>query len=105
MPESDCAAVVEDLTLDEIRGVFEANVLGTYAVTQRVLPHMREAGRGRVITISSVAGKIASFGLSAYCATQVRPGGLRRGARTGDRAFWPEIHPGGAGHHQDFSVV
>jgi len=61
---------LEDLALDEIRRVFEVNVLGAMAVTQRVLPHLRTAGRGRVVTISSVAGKIASFGLSAYCASK-----------------------------------
>ncbi len=51
---------LEDLALDEIRRVFEVNVLGAMAVTQQVLPHLRTAGRGRVVTISSVAGKIAS---------------------------------------------
>ncbi|WP_206107732.1 SDR family oxidoreductase [Paludisphaera rhizosphaerae] len=60
----------EDLRMDEIRAVYEANVFGTMAVTQRVLPYMRAAGRGRVITISSVGGKIATFGLSAYCSTK-----------------------------------
>src|SRR4051812_46453523 len=44
----------EDLSEDEIRQVFEANVFGTMAVTRRVLPHMRVAGRGRVVTITSV---------------------------------------------------
>lgn len=61
---------LEDLSDAEIREVFEANVFGTMAVTQRVLPHMRAAGRGRVITVSSVGGRIATFGLSAYCATK-----------------------------------
>lgn len=60
----------EDLDDDEIRRVFEANVFGTMAVTRRVLPHMRAAGRGRIITISSVGGRIATFGLSAYCSTK-----------------------------------
>ena len=31
---------------------------------------MRAAGRGRVVTISSVGGRIATFGLSAYCASK-----------------------------------
>ena len=44
------------VTLDEVRAVFEANVFGTMAVTRRVLPHMRRARRGRVVTITSVAG-------------------------------------------------
>jgi NAD(P)-dependent dehydrogenase (short-subunit alcohol dehydrogenase family) len=60
----------EDLTEAEIRQVFEANVFGTMAVTRQVLPQMRAAGRGRVVTITSVGGKIATFGLSAYCSTK-----------------------------------
>lgn len=61
---------VEDLSAAEIREVYEANVFGTVAVTQSVLPHMRAAGRGRIVTISSVGGRISSFGLSAYCGTK-----------------------------------
>lgn len=61
---------VEDLGDTEIRRVFEANVFGTIAVTQRVLPTLRAAGRGRIITISSVGGRISSFGLAAYCGSK-----------------------------------
>jgi NAD(P)-dependent dehydrogenase (short-subunit alcohol dehydrogenase family) len=60
----------EDLTDGEIRQVFEANVFGTMAVTRRVLPSMRAAGRGRIVTITSVGGRIATFGLSAYCSSK-----------------------------------
>src|SRR5579884_1226763 len=61
---------LEDLSEDEIRDVFEANVFGTINVTKRFLPAMREAGRGRIVTISSVGGRISSFGLSIYCASK-----------------------------------
>jgi short-subunit dehydrogenase len=40
------------------------------AVTKAVLPHMREARRGRIILMSSVGGRIGSLGVSAYCATK-----------------------------------
>lgn len=60
----------EDLAEQEIRDVFDANLFGVMAVTKAVLPHMREAGRGRIILISSVGGKIGSVGVSAYCATK-----------------------------------
>jgi NAD(P)-dependent dehydrogenase (short-subunit alcohol dehydrogenase family) len=60
----------EDLGDEEIRQVFEANVFGVMAVTRAVLPHMREAGRGRVIFISSIGGRIGSLGVSGYCATK-----------------------------------
>src|SRR5262249_39684387 len=36
----------EDCSEEEIRLLFETNVLGTIAVTKAVIPHMREAGCG-----------------------------------------------------------
>jgi short-subunit dehydrogenase len=40
------------------------------AVTRSVLPHMRAAGRGRILMISSVGGRIGSLGVSTYCSTK-----------------------------------
>jgi len=60
----------EDLTEQEIRDVFEANLFGVMAVTKAVLPHMRKARSGRIILISSIGGKIGSLGVSAYCSTK-----------------------------------
>ena len=60
----------EDLSESEIRRLFDTNVFGTMAVTRTVLPYMRAARRGRIVMITSVAGKIGSFGVSAYCATK-----------------------------------
>jgi NAD(P)-dependent dehydrogenase (short-subunit alcohol dehydrogenase family) len=60
----------EDLAPEEIQQVFDANVFGLMAVTKAVLPHMREARRGRIILISSVGGRIGSLGVTAYCATK-----------------------------------
>lgn len=67
---------LEDQSDAEIRAVFEANVFGTIAVIKRVLPYMRDAGRGRIVTISSVGGRIATFGLSTYCASKFALEGL-----------------------------
>jgi NAD(P)-dependent dehydrogenase (short-subunit alcohol dehydrogenase family) len=60
----------EDLTEEEIRQVFDANVIGLMSVTKAVLPHMRRAGRGRIVLMSSVGGRIGSLGVSAYCSTK-----------------------------------
>lgn len=67
---------LEDLSEEEIRQGFEANVFGTIAVTKAVLPHMRAAGRGRIVTISSVGGRISSFGLSIYCGSKFAQEGI-----------------------------
>jgi NAD(P)-dependent dehydrogenase (short-subunit alcohol dehydrogenase family) len=68
----------EDLAEEEIRGVFEANVFGTMAMTQAVLPTMRAAGRGRIVIVTSVGGKIGSLAVSAYCATKSANRWLKR---------------------------
>jgi NAD(P)-dependent dehydrogenase (short-subunit alcohol dehydrogenase family) len=67
---------LEDVAPEEIRRVFEANVFGTIAVTQAVLPHMRAAGRGRIVTITSVGGRISAFGVGIYCASKFAQEGL-----------------------------
>jgi NAD(P)-dependent dehydrogenase (short-subunit alcohol dehydrogenase family) len=67
---------LEDVTADEVRRVFEANVFGTIAVTQAVLPHMRAAGRGRIVTITSVGGRISAFGVGVYCGSKFAQEGL-----------------------------
>lgn len=56
----------EDLLEDEIRTVFDVNVFGTMAVIRTVLPHMRAARRGRIVIITSVAGRIGAPAISAY---------------------------------------
>ncbi len=49
---------LEETPLDEGRRQFDVNVFGLARMTQLVLPHMREAGEGRIINVSSMGGKI-----------------------------------------------
>lgn len=56
-------APVETLPLDEWRHVFEVNLFGHIAVTQALLPMLRN---GRVVNISSVGGKVAMPTYGAY---------------------------------------
>jgi NAD(P)-dependent dehydrogenase (short-subunit alcohol dehydrogenase family) len=60
----------EDLDDAEIRQMFDANVFGVMEVTRAVLPHMRQARRGRILLISSVGGRIGSLAVSAYCSSK-----------------------------------
>jgi len=60
----------EDCEEDEIRRVLEVNLFGAMAVTRAVLPHMRQARRGRLIFISSIGGRIGSMARTAYCASK-----------------------------------
>jgi NAD(P)-dependent dehydrogenase (short-subunit alcohol dehydrogenase family) len=75
---------LEDTTDDEVRRLFETNVVGTVAVTRAVLPHMRAAGRGRIVTITSVGGRVSAFGVGLYCASKFAQEGLTE-------ALWQEV--------------
>jgi NAD(P)-dependent dehydrogenase (short-subunit alcohol dehydrogenase family) len=69
----------EDCSEEEIRQLFETNVFGTIAVTQAVIPHMRAAGAGRIVTVASVGGRICGFGVTMYCASKFAQEGLGEG--------------------------
>lgn len=61
---------VEELDLDDVRRQFEVNVFGLMRMTQLVLPAMRAAGEGRIINVSSVAGRVTMPGGAAYHASK-----------------------------------
>jgi NAD(P)-dependent dehydrogenase (short-subunit alcohol dehydrogenase family) len=46
-------------SLDEVHAVFETNVFGVIAVTQAMLPLLREAPTGRIVNVSSGRGSLA----------------------------------------------
>jgi len=61
---------VEEVTTDEWRAQFEVNLFGAIAVTQAVLPAMRQQRRGTIVNVSSVAGKVAIPFAAPYCASK-----------------------------------
>jgi NAD(P)-dependent dehydrogenase (short-subunit alcohol dehydrogenase family) len=46
------------VSLDEVRAVSETNVFGVIAVTQAMLPLLREAPAGHVVNVSSASGSL-----------------------------------------------
>jgi len=62
------AGPVEDVPVDAAREEFDVLVHGPHALARAALPHMRERGHGRVVTVSSVLGLAASPGLGTYAA-------------------------------------
>ncbi len=46
--------------IDDVRAVFETNVFGVIAVTQALLPLLREAPAGRIVNVSSELGSLTS---------------------------------------------
>jgi NAD(P)-dependent dehydrogenase (short-subunit alcohol dehydrogenase family) len=59
------AAPLEFLPLDALRQQLEINLVGQLAVTQKLLPALR-AGRGRIVNVSSIGGRVALPLVGAY---------------------------------------
>jgi NAD(P)-dependent dehydrogenase (short-subunit alcohol dehydrogenase family) len=57
---------LEQVELDELRQLFETNVVATLHLSQAVLPGMRARRDGRIITIGSTGGRFTSPGAGAY---------------------------------------
>lgn len=49
---------VEQIPLDEARRQFDVNLFGLAALTQKILPHMRQQQSGLIINVSSVGEKV-----------------------------------------------
>jgi NAD(P)-dependent dehydrogenase (short-subunit alcohol dehydrogenase family) len=60
---------VEALSPDDLRRQLDVNVTAQVAVTQAVLPRLRES-RGRVLFISSVSGRVSAPLMGAYTASK-----------------------------------
>jgi NAD(P)-dependent dehydrogenase (short-subunit alcohol dehydrogenase family) len=80
-------APVEELKLGDLRAQFETNLIGVVRVTQRVLPAMRARRSGRIINMSSIAGKFAWPLFGAYSASKHALEGLSDALRLELRSF------------------
>ena len=49
---------MEDTPVEDARRQFEVNLFGPARLTQLVLPHMRRQGKGRIVNVSSMGGRI-----------------------------------------------
>jgi short-subunit dehydrogenase len=61
---------VELVPMDAIRQNFETNFFSVVDLTQQVIPIMRKQNSGRIVNISSVAGKVSRPFASIYSATK-----------------------------------
>ena len=57
---------IEDVPTERVHEQFDVNVYGPHRLTRAVLPHMRDRGRGRIINVSSSAGRVATPGMGVY---------------------------------------
>ena len=72
---------LEHMTVQDFEDAVAIHLFGPLFCTLAVLPHMRQAGQGRIVNISSVGGKIAVPHLLPYCASKFALVGLSEGLR------------------------
>ncbi|WP_307497149.1 SDR family NAD(P)-dependent oxidoreductase [Arthrobacter woluwensis] len=60
-------ATAEQLSMEQIQAQLDVNYLAPVNLTKLVLPGMREQGRGRILTVTSVGGAVGQPFADAYC--------------------------------------
>ena len=70
---------IEEISAGDWQAIFDANLSGAFFMTQAVAPAMKKAGKGRVVNISSGAGRgISLTGIQAYASAKAGQIGLTR---------------------------
>ena len=69
-------AAIEDITLEDFRAQVDANLFGVVNVTKAALPLLRKQRSGHIIQVSSIGGRLATAGLSAYQTAKWAVGGF-----------------------------
>jgi NAD(P)-dependent dehydrogenase (short-subunit alcohol dehydrogenase family) len=91
------AAPLEFLPIDRLRQQLEINLIGQAAVTQAFLPALRR-GRGRIVNVSSIGGRVGLPLVGAYNASKFGLEGLSDSLRRELRQLGVDvilIEPGG----------
>ena len=78
---SGLCGAIEDTELDEARWQMDTNFFGPFRLIKAVLPHMRQQGNGRIITVSSLAGLAALPYQAFYSASKFAIEGLNEALR------------------------
>ncbi|WP_446041879.1 SDR family NAD(P)-dependent oxidoreductase [Streptomyces sp. SID1121] len=72
-------ASVEDTTIDDFRAQIDTNFYGVVYVSKAMTPILRAQGSGHIFQVSSLGGRIASVGLTAYQSAKWAVGGFSLG--------------------------
>jgi NADP-dependent 3-hydroxy acid dehydrogenase YdfG len=72
---------VEGADTEHWRRMVSVNCLGLLYCTHAAIPLMRDNGGGHIVNVSSVAGRVASFGSAVYNMTKWGVGGFSEGLR------------------------
>lgn len=85
------AGFAEEVTVEEYRQQFETNFFGVVGVTQAILPLMRKQGRGKIINMSSISGRIGFPGLSPYVSSKYALEGWSESLRLELKSFGIDV--------------
>lgn len=66
----NAAGPLERYPLDRLRACFETNTIGALRMVQAVVPAMRRNGRGAIVNVSSVNGRVSAPLEGAYAASK-----------------------------------
>ena len=64
------AGAVEDVSDERVRAQLETNLLAPIRIARLVLPGMRQRGEGRIVNVSSVAGRLSTPLMGWYAASK-----------------------------------
>jgi NAD(P)-dependent dehydrogenase (short-subunit alcohol dehydrogenase family) len=73
---TDVPCPAEELPVADWQRVITVNLTAPFLLSRAVFPHMRAAGGGTIINVSSVAGRRGWANASAYCASKFGLAGL-----------------------------
>ncbi len=74
-------APIEESPLAEVRRQFDVNFFGAVAVTQAVLPYMRQRRAGHILNVTSMGGLVTFPGVGVYSASKFALEGLSEALR------------------------
>lgn len=82
---------LETMELQVARSMFEVNLFGLMGLTQLLLPAMRERQRGRIVNVSSIAGRFVTPGAGWYGASKFALEGLSDALRMEMHQFGVQV--------------
>jgi len=85
------AGAIEDTAPDDLRAQLDTNLFGPLRLVRAVAPHMRERGRGRIVQLSSLAGRIGVPFQGAYSASKFALEGLSESLALELRPFGVDV--------------
>lgn len=85
------AGALEETPLNDIRKVFDTNVMGVVKLIQEVLPHMRQQKAGKIINISSLGGMMGLPYRATYCSSKFAIEGLTEALRMETAGFGVQV--------------